>query len=276
MLTVQQIIKNQVIATEQFPVDFNEYWQWLGYSKKENAKRAFLNCDFEKGFDFELLISEESVNHDTYSAQEKAVLAKTEIINLTVDCAKSFAMMARTEKGKEIRKWYLEIEKELRDIKNKPKTYKMSLSQIDWIADRMVAEGALLPEDKLDFKLDKAIENFPEMASGIADARKLVADKNKANADYAIACQQKQKQLLFSDFTKQLNRLATKKGKKALLTSDLTGLSLMQRKDFLEKYGAKDAKRLNKPEILVIWQEMHDLGLGNFDKVAGTFETAVK
>jgi hypothetical protein len=194
---------------------------------------------------------------------------------LTVDCAKSFAMMARTEKGKEVRRWYLEIEKELREIKHKPKTSKMSLSQIDWIADRMVAEGALLPEDKLDFKLDKAIEHFPEMASGIADARKLVADKNKANADYALACQQKRKQLLYSDFIKQLNRLSEKKGKKALLTSDLTGLSLMQRKDFLEKYGVKGAKRLNKPEIIKIWQEMHDLGLGNFDKDAGTFETVI-
>ena len=59
MLTVQEIIKNQVTSTEQFPVDFDAYWQWLGYSKKENAKRAFLNSDFEKGFDFELLISEE-------------------------------------------------------------------------------------------------------------------------------------------------------------------------------------------------------------------------
>lgn len=106
-LAIQEIIKSQVESSEQFPVDFEEYWQWLGYSRKDNAKVAFLACDFEKGFDYHLLNNQESLNHSTLSAQEKATLKKTEIIKLTIDCAKSFAMMARTEKGKDIRKWYL-------------------------------------------------------------------------------------------------------------------------------------------------------------------------
>lgn len=63
-----------------------------------------------------------------------------------------------------------------------------------------------------------------------------------------------------------------KKEKTTIFSSDLAGASILKRKDFLEKYCSKKAKQLNKAEIHSCWQEMHNLGLGRFDKVSGTFE----
>lgn len=102
-IIVQNAIQAQFESSEQFPVDFDVFWEWVGYTRKDNAKRAFENSEFEKGIDYELLIKEELRPQGGFSNRE--------IIKLTIDCAKSFAMMAKTEQGKEVRKYYLECEK---------------------------------------------------------------------------------------------------------------------------------------------------------------------
>jgi phage anti-repressor protein len=96
-------------STDQYPVDFDQAWQWLDYSRKDAAKRVLLNSGFIEGTDFH--INEESDNHAGLSVQEKAVLARKENIFLTVDCLKLWAMMAGTQKGKEVRLYFLECEK---------------------------------------------------------------------------------------------------------------------------------------------------------------------
>jgi phage anti-repressor protein len=98
-----------------FPVFFDEGWEWLAFSRKDNAKRNFESCDFVEGVDYVvLLITEESDNHKDLSPQEKAVLQRTQRIQMTVDCFKSWAMMVGTAKGKEVRKYFLDCEKALK------------------------------------------------------------------------------------------------------------------------------------------------------------------
>jgi hypothetical protein len=77
-----------------FPVDFDIAWQWLGYSRKADAKSALLAAGFIT--DIDLRITPESDNHNTssISPQEKAVLARKENIFLTIECFKSWAMMS--------------------------------------------------------------------------------------------------------------------------------------------------------------------------------------
>lgn len=98
-------------SIEQFPVNFDLAWEWLGYTRKDNAKAALLNAGFIR--DTDLLITKESDNHRTssLSPQEMAVQARLETITLTVDCFKMWAMMAGTDQGKQVRLYFLECEK---------------------------------------------------------------------------------------------------------------------------------------------------------------------
>lgn len=99
-------------SNDRFSVDFDAAWQWLEYSRKNNAKRTLLE-NFIKGIDY-LLIIEGSDNHTGLSVQEQAVASRKEIIKLTTDCFKTFCMMAGTEKGKEVRRYFLECERQLK------------------------------------------------------------------------------------------------------------------------------------------------------------------
>jgi phage anti-repressor protein len=96
-------------SPEQFPVEFDLAWKWLGFSRKDNAKTSLIDCGFTEGID--LLINQESDNHAGLSPQEKAVQARKQKIWLTVDCFKTWGMMANTEQGKQVRKYFLQCEK---------------------------------------------------------------------------------------------------------------------------------------------------------------------
>lgn len=94
--------RSLVDSTEQFPVDFNNAWQWLEFSRKDVAKRSFEKCGFTEGLDFTSFRQK----------VEREIGATTkEVIQLTVDCFKCWAMMSNTAKGKEVRQYFLECEK---------------------------------------------------------------------------------------------------------------------------------------------------------------------
>lgn len=103
-----ELASQLVESSEQFPVDFDLLWQWCGYSRKNNAKRVLLK-NFEIDIEYRLLNIEQTKADGTYSH-------KVEQINLTVDCAKEFALLAQTSNGKVVRKYFVEAEKQLRSI----------------------------------------------------------------------------------------------------------------------------------------------------------------
>jgi phage anti-repressor protein len=88
-------------SSSRFPVDFDLAWEWVGYSRKDSALEA-LKSNFEAKIDYSTFSRNRS---DGKSGKPYTVYM------LTVDCFKAFCMMARTEKGKEVRKYYLELEK---------------------------------------------------------------------------------------------------------------------------------------------------------------------
>lgn len=97
-----------VRSQDEFPVDFDDAWQWLGYSAKHKAKSK-LTRNFEKDLDYSTKWLR--VSHDKGSAA-----SRTEKIQLTVDCFKSLGMMAGTDKGKEIRRYFLECERTVKEV----------------------------------------------------------------------------------------------------------------------------------------------------------------
>ncbi len=88
-------------SPEPFPVDFDRAWKWLGFSRKDNANLSLLDCGFTEGIDF--LINQE--------LGSLAVPRPKEKIQLTIDCFKTWGMMANTEQGKQVRKYFLQCEK---------------------------------------------------------------------------------------------------------------------------------------------------------------------
>ena len=97
-------------STEDFPVGFDDAWQWIGYATKQKAKNKLLN-NFEEGLDFSLT--------QTVKVQKEGkrrVSRPYEQIALTTDCFKSFGMMAGTQKGREIRRYFLECERQVKTV----------------------------------------------------------------------------------------------------------------------------------------------------------------
>lgn len=88
-----------VQSDKQFPVDFDDAWQWIGYSTKQMARKKLVN-NFEPEIDFLIKGLKSSTGGRS-----------SEFVALTVDCLKSLGMMAGTKKGKEIRHYFLECER---------------------------------------------------------------------------------------------------------------------------------------------------------------------
>ena len=103
------LVMNLIESTNPYPVDFDEAWQWVGYNKKQQAKEKLIR-NFQRDMDFTL----ESVKTPNGGRP-------SESIALTVDCFKSFCMMAGTDKGKEVRAYFIKCEKELKNG-HRPKT----------------------------------------------------------------------------------------------------------------------------------------------------------
>ena len=109
-------------SEQQYPVDFTDAWQWLGYTRKDNALRV-LKANFQEHFDYS------SLKRDT--GKSSGGMRKPSIdYYLTSDCFRLLAMLAQTDQGKQVRLYYLECEKRLKQMmagrraeSGKPKPY---------------------------------------------------------------------------------------------------------------------------------------------------------
>ena len=102
-----EVVFSLIQSDEKFPIDFNDAWRWIGYSSKDTAKNVLSpkknpSKNFLEGVDFSRMFGKSSGGR------------KPELITLTIDCFKSFCMMAGTPKGREIRLYFLNCEAELK------------------------------------------------------------------------------------------------------------------------------------------------------------------
>lgn len=103
------IVEEMLHSSDPFPVPFGQAFKWLGFSRKDPAKRSLVE-NFVAGFD--------------YLVEVAPVVGRgrpSEIIRLTVDCFKALGMMAGTAKGREVRHYFIECERKLKEMeKNAP------------------------------------------------------------------------------------------------------------------------------------------------------------
>ena len=101
-------------SPEQFPIDLDLAWQWLGYSRKDPAKRNLLNSGFVVDEDYSLKQALGTI-HSTVDSTQSLFGKPKECIMLTIDCFKMLSMMAGTEQGKQVRIYFLECERQLKE-----------------------------------------------------------------------------------------------------------------------------------------------------------------
>lgn len=92
-------------SSDPFPIDFDQAWQWLGYARKDFAKDRLI-AEFIDGIDFQVF---------RFKPENSKGGRPAERIMLSVDCLKCLGMMAGTQKGKEVRQYFLQCE---RNFKN--------------------------------------------------------------------------------------------------------------------------------------------------------------
>jgi phage anti-repressor protein len=94
-----ELARRLIHSDEQFPVDFDLAWQWLGYTRKDSALDT-LKTNFVEGVEFS------GTNRETPQGGRPSRL-----YSLTVNCFKELAMLAKTQKGKQVRQYFLECER---------------------------------------------------------------------------------------------------------------------------------------------------------------------
>lgn len=102
IIAFSQDLAQQIFdSTEEFPIDFDLAWVWLGYTRKSSAKKK-IETNFVKDVDY---CSKWCKTPDGGRPSE--------VIMLTIDCFKSLGMMAGTEQGRKIRGYFLACEKRI-------------------------------------------------------------------------------------------------------------------------------------------------------------------
>jgi phage anti-repressor protein len=84
--------------TNDYPINLEDIFQMIGFANKGNAKRT-LDNNFTKNEDYTI----------TILPSEKGQIAREEIM-LNIDTFKNLCMLAKTKKGKKIRKYYVKLE----------------------------------------------------------------------------------------------------------------------------------------------------------------------
>jgi phage anti-repressor protein len=93
-----------------FVIDLDNVWKWLGFSSKYNAKR-FLEQQFILNTDYKILLlpTEEQKSHNHGGNNKQTIL-------LNIDTFKKFCLKAGTKKADEVHEYYIKLEETLHEI----------------------------------------------------------------------------------------------------------------------------------------------------------------
>ena len=100
--------------SSEFCIDFEKAATWIGFTRKDHAKNL-LEKTCEENLDFSILPFQRGNSSSNDVVGHIKAGRPAEIIRITTDCFKTLCMTARTEQGRRVRKFYLELEKRLRN-----------------------------------------------------------------------------------------------------------------------------------------------------------------
>lgn len=151
----QFIINFQLYLTHgndktKFVVDLDDVWPWLGLSRKDVAK-YILTKHFEEKTDFMVIKILQNLPVRPFGGQNK------EQILMNVETFKGMCMLANTEKGKKVRRYYSKVETLFfKYIEEKHKAALLAMQQ-----ERLSLESSLIRQREIDIER-KLIEAFKD------------------------------------------------------------------------------------------------------------------
>lgn len=98
--------------TNDFVIEFDNVWKWLGFTLKENAKRILIK-HFKVNVDYKNLGRQEgqaSSNNEKWGGHNK------QTIMLNIKTFKLFCLLAETQKAKQIHNYFIKLEELLQDV----------------------------------------------------------------------------------------------------------------------------------------------------------------
>ena len=103
--------------TEEYPINLENVYEMIGFANKGNAKRTLVN-NFNENDDYKIVIlpRENNLRKDLGGRNEEKIL-------LNVDTFKMICMLAKTENGKKIRKYYIKLENIYNNILNEEREF---------------------------------------------------------------------------------------------------------------------------------------------------------
>jgi phage anti-repressor protein len=93
-----------------FPIDFDDVWKWCEFTRKNDAKKILLK-HFKENEDYIFLQQTPQQDLNEENVQKQHGGHNKETIMLNVDTFKEFCMKASTSKAKQIRSYYIKLEK---------------------------------------------------------------------------------------------------------------------------------------------------------------------
>ena len=107
---------------KDFVVDFDNVWKWLGFSRKDNAKRLlekFFTVDTDYQASAEISAADLNDEEVFLRSEENPLGGRPkETIMLTVNTFKKFCLKAGTKKADEVHDYYLKLEELLQETVN--------------------------------------------------------------------------------------------------------------------------------------------------------------
>jgi hypothetical protein len=143
---------------QDFVIDLDEVWEWLGFKQKVNAKTLL-----EKSFE-----NEKDYKKSLLLQQKQTISIKgghnKEIIMLNVDTFKRFCLKAGTKKADEIHDYYLKLESTLHEVlQEESQELQLQLEQKNTALQQQLQQQVLLSEKEKEKLREKTIlEQFPK------------------------------------------------------------------------------------------------------------------
>jgi hypothetical protein len=99
-------------SKNDFVIDFDKIWKWVGFSRKDPAKRLLEN-NFTQNIDYKILLhqSVERNKNDRGGNNKETIL-------ITINTFKKFCLKAGTKKADEIHDYYIKLEEILHEVVN--------------------------------------------------------------------------------------------------------------------------------------------------------------
>lgn len=96
-------------SKNDFVIDLDDVWKWIGFTRRDNCKRV-LEKNFIQDIDYKiLLLRKEEQVHGGHNKEE---------ILLNIDTFRELCTLVGTDRGKEIRKYYIKLEKIFHELMN--------------------------------------------------------------------------------------------------------------------------------------------------------------